>query len=159
MASWVLFLFKQGHPTTECSQIRQKCLKWFPLCFRNLLVNLEFSSLRLNILLGGEAGTTTFVNWKLVLSSSAFKNQIKCVYAMYVWRPTDKSQLFLSLHISRSGLSFSNDDVHTESVLYFSRRFFSQHHTVSSWPRSRKIRFLSISKFFVYCCHSDIDFT
>ena len=24
----------QGHPTTECFQIRQKCLKWFSLCFR-----------------------------------------------------------------------------------------------------------------------------
>ena len=38
--------------------------------------------------------------------------------------------------------------------------------TISSWCRivssryrSRKIWTLSISKFFVYCCHSDIDFT
>ena len=28
----------------------------------------------------------------------------------------------------------------------------------SSWSRSRKIRHLSISKFFVYCCHGNIDF-
>ena len=25
-----------GHPTTECFQIRQKCLRWFSLCFRSL---------------------------------------------------------------------------------------------------------------------------
>ena len=29
----------------------------------------------------------------------------------------------------------------------------------NSRSRSRKIRILSISKFFVYCCHIDIDFT
>ena len=29
----------------------------------------------------------------------------------------------------------------------------------SSWSRSRKIRHLSISKFFVYCCYGNIDFT
>ena len=49
---------------------------------------------------------------------------------------------------------------------YFLRRLFAEHQTLSSkcwifssWSRSRKIRRLSISKFFVYCCHSDIDFT
>ena len=32
-----IFLAKnQGHPTTDCFLIRQKCLKWIPLCFRSL---------------------------------------------------------------------------------------------------------------------------
>ena len=51
-------------------------------------------------------------------------------------------------------------------MFYFSRRLFAKHHTISSWSRIfssrsrlRKIRVLSISKYFVYCCHSDIDFT
>ena len=50
---------------------------------------------------------------------------------------------------------------------YFLRRLFAKHQTLSSWcwifsswSRSRKIRRLSTSKFFVYCCHSNqIDFT
>ena len=29
---------------------------------------------------------------------------------------------------------------------------------IFSWSRSHKIRLLSISKFFVYCCHGNIDF-
>ena len=49
---------------------------------------------------------------------------------------------------------------------FFSRRLFAKSHTISSWcrifssrSRSGKIRILSILKFFVHCCHSDIDFT
>ena len=45
---------------------------------------------------------------------------------------------------------------------YFLRRLFAKHQTLSfwcwifsSWSRSRKINRLSISKFFVYCCHSN----
>ena len=56
--------------------------------------------------------------------------------------------------------------IQTYKLFYFSRRLFAKHHNLSSWgrifsskSRSRKIRILSISKFFVYCCHSDIDFT
>ena len=45
-------------------------------------------------------------------------------------------------------------------IVYFSRRLFAMHYTLSSWCRIfSKIILLSISKFFVYCCHSDIDFT
>ena len=51
-------------------------------------------------------------------------------------------------------------------MFYFSRRLFAKHYNLSSWgrilsskSRSRKIRILSILKFFVYRCHSDIDFT
>ena len=54
----------------------------------------------------------------------------------------------------------------TYRIFYFSRRLFAKHHTLSSWyrifssrSRSRKIRILSISKFFVDCCHNDVDFT
>ena len=54
---------------------------------------------------------------------------------------------------------------HTE-FFFFSRRLFAEHHTLRFWcrifssrSRSRKIRILSISMFFVYCCHSAIDFT
>ena len=53
----------------------------------------------------------------------------------------------------------------TYIIFYFSRRLFAKHHTLSFWSRilssrsrSRKIRILSISIFFVYC-DSDIDFT
>ena len=50
-------------------------------------------------------------------------------------------------------------------IFYFSRRVFAKHYTLlsccrifGSRSRSRKIRLLLISKIFVYCCHSDIDF-
>ena len=50
-------------------------------------------------------------------------------------------------------------------IFYFSWRLFAKHRTISSWCRilssrstSREIRILSISKFFVYFCHSDMDF-
>ena len=35
---WLLSSLRKtvGHPTTECFQILQKCLKWFSLCFRSL---------------------------------------------------------------------------------------------------------------------------
>ena len=33
---WFLVFQDQGHPTTECFQIRQKCIKWFSLRFRSL---------------------------------------------------------------------------------------------------------------------------
>ena len=53
-----------------------------------------------------------------------------------------------------------------QNFFNFSWRLFAKHYTLSSWSRifcsrsrSRKIWFLLISKFFVYCCHSDIDFT
>ena len=46
---------------------------------------------------------------------------------------------------------------------YFSRRLFAKHHTLNFWcrlfsirSRSCKIWLLSISKFFVYCCHGDL---
>jgi len=45
--------------------------------------------------------------------------------------------------------------IQTYRIFYFSRRLFAKHHTLSSWcrilssrSRSRKIRILSISKFF-----------
>ena len=56
--------------------------------------------------------------------------------------------------------------IQTYRKFYFSWRLFAQHYTISSWNpifnsrfRSHNIRVLSISKFFAYCCHSDIDFT
>ena len=32
----IIIIIIQEHPTTECFQIRQKCIKWFSLCFRSL---------------------------------------------------------------------------------------------------------------------------
>ena len=56
--------------------------------------------------------------------------------------------------------------IQTNRIFHFSRRLFAKHNTLSSWcrifssrSRSRKIRILSISMFFAYCCHGDIDFT
>ena len=33
----IIIIIIQEHPTTKCFQIRQKCIKWFSLCFRSLL--------------------------------------------------------------------------------------------------------------------------
>ena len=56
--------------------------------------------------------------------------------------------------------------IQTYRIFYFSRWLFAKHYAISSWgqifssrSRLRKIRILPISKSFVYCCHSDIDFT
>ena len=58
--------------------------------------------------------------------------------------------------------------IQTYRIFYFYRRLFAKHQTlsfkcwiVSSRSRSHKTWLLSklISKFFVYCCHSNIDFT
>ena len=56
--------------------------------------------------------------------------------------------------------------IQTYRIFYFLRRLFAKHQTLSSqcWifssrSRSHKIRLLSISKFFVHCCHGNTDFT
>ena len=56
--------------------------------------------------------------------------------------------------------------IKTYRIVYFSPSLFAKHRTLSSWCQifssrstSRKILIFSVSKFSVYCCHSDIDFT
>ena len=95
---------------------------------------------------------------------------------MYTRQPSDATyidlsylQLFLSnilsLLLEIYGLKyiFLHGFKLTEFLL-LSERLFAKHQVLLSWnrifssrSRSHKIRILSISKFVVYCCHSDID--
>ena len=66
----------------------------------------------------------------------------------------------------RFEIYFRFSRIQTYRIFYFFRGLFGKHQTSSSqcWifssgSRWHKIRRLSISKFFVYCCHSNIDFT
>ena len=51
----------QGHPTTECFQIRQKCFRWISLCFRSLFGSFRVA-LKTFYLFGCLRGTLVVTN-------------------------------------------------------------------------------------------------
>ena len=103
--------------------------------------------------------------YRILYASSKF------VLFCWLWIPLMHSQLFKNnlSHLKRITaienlrfeiyLRFSRIQMYR--IFYFLRRLFAKQQTLSSSSRtrSRKIRRWSISKFFVYCCHSNIHFT
>ena len=66
----------------------------------------------------------------------------------------------------RFEIYFRFSRIQTYGIFYFLGRLFAKRETLSSWcwifsnwSRSHKIQLLSILKLFVYCCHSNIDFS
>ena len=70
----------------------------------------------------------------------------------------------MAIEILRFEIYFRFSQIQPYRIFYFLRGLFAKHQTLSSlcwifsnWSGSHKIRLLSVSKFFVYCCHSNID--
>ena len=88
--------------------------------------------------------------WIALMHSQLLKNNLS-----HLKRITAIGNLMLEIY-----LRFSR--IQTYRIFYFLTRFFAKHQTFkssSSRTRSSKIRRSSVSKFFVYCCHSNIHFT